>query len=588
MHGQQVLGLALAYTLLIGVPGIAAGLFVAARGHTSALLTSAVGLAASAGTAIVTFWAYFALHDLGVLLSFAAPACGVAVIVWVVARRRALVASTWRAVCSPWCLWALGTVFLLALGFLFGGEAHPVATAAYRFSHRLPSDNYLPQYFAEGLFKARSFRAAPAYADWLSSDRPPLQVGYVVAARPYGWSTSGIQYQVVAVAVQQLWIVGAWALLASVVVRRQARALAMAALLVGDVAIVHGFYTWPKLIAVGFLLATAGIVLGDRWDAAALRAPWGALVGLLLGAAILCHGASWYAIIPLAVVAVIRRRPSWQFLGAVVAVVLVCQVPWMAYQHFADPPGDRLEKWMLAGQISVSNESLPRALIDAYTDTGLADIARYKRDNVDAVTGGGHGVGDLVRAVRLVFEGHPGEAVDVVRDVRFYSLLQNVGLLLLGMVVMLVAWLRRSSRAGPEWRMSLRLLAFVGGAIVFWIIVQYGNQYSLTTVHTASLAVPMLLAIGCVLGAASVSLRAAAVLVALNVVVDLLLYVPYLDSPYGTSFSPLLAVAGVAALGAFLAGALAFPGGASPSDRVDSVPLSSTAPSGSSIPESSR
>ena len=57
------------------------------------------------------------------------------------------------------------------------------------------------------------------------------------------------------VALQMFCVPGAWALLRAADLGRRLRALAIVAAMVSDIAIVHGFYVWPKLIAAGFLLA---------------------------------------------------------------------------------------------------------------------------------------------------------------------------------------------------------------------------------------------------------------------------------------------------------------------------------------------
>jgi hypothetical protein len=455
----------------------------------------------------------------------------------------------------------LGTVFVLSLGFLYGGEANPIGLAQTRFSHPLPPDNYLPLYFAEGLFRSPSFHAPPAFADWLSSDRPPLQVGYVVAAMPLGWSASGIRYQVLAVALQQLWILGAWSLLAAFAVRPRTRALVLVSVLVGDIAIVHGFFVWPKLLPVGFLLAACGIVFGADWPTSARRAPTCAILGMLLGAALLCHGASVYAVIPLVVAAVWRARPSRRSVAALVLVVGLFQLPWMAYQQFVDPPGDRLQKWMLAGQVDVSDESLPSAVANAYLHTDFGDIVQLKLDNLEMVTGGIRGVRAMWHAARLVLTGDFQQGIEQARYRRFLHLLPNVGLPLLGLIVMAVASVRRLARDDAEWTFALRVLTYLAPAILLWTILQYGNWPSITVVHTGSFLFPVLAVVGLVVGTAAVSQRLATVLVATNCALVLTLYVPMFDPLRPSTVSPLFAIAGVAAVVLFGLGAFALPMG---------------------------
>ena len=113
----------------------------------------------------------------------------------------------------PAALWALGSAFVLFLGFVHGGTEQPLTTAMTRFSHPLPPDNEIPRFFADWYFHHGNQGPPPPFGDWLSSDRPPLQVGYVLAQRPFGWDDPGLHYEVLAVVVQQLWILAMWALL---------------------------------------------------------------------------------------------------------------------------------------------------------------------------------------------------------------------------------------------------------------------------------------------------------------------------------------------------------------------------------------
>src|SRR5205807_3656508 len=141
---------------------------------------------------------------------------------------------------------------------------------------------------------------------WLSSDRPPLQMAYVLAARPFGSWTSGLHYQVLGVALQQLWIVGMWALLDAGRLRARTSALVLTAALVSDIAILHGFFVWPKLVAVGFLLMAAAFIVPDRWTTARRTPGTALLLASLFTLAILCHGTSMYCVIPLVLVAALR------------------------------------------------------------------------------------------------------------------------------------------------------------------------------------------------------------------------------------------------------------------------------------------
>src|SRR5215510_12375235 len=90
---------------------------------------------------------------------------------------------------TPLLLWILGSAFLVFLGFLYGGTDRPIALGQTRFSHLLPADNDLPFFFSDWFFRHGYRETAPPYpGGWQSSDRPPLQIGYVLEQRPLNWS----------------------------------------------------------------------------------------------------------------------------------------------------------------------------------------------------------------------------------------------------------------------------------------------------------------------------------------------------------------------------------------------------------------
>src|SRR4029077_14748732 len=138
----------------------------------------------------------------------------------------------------------------------------------------------------------------------------------------------------------QLWIVGLWALLLAARVGRTTRALAMIAVLLSDLAIVNGFYVWPKLLPAAMLLAVAALVLTPLWRRARHSLAAAGLIALLCGLAMLGHGSSVCGTVPLAVPAAGRALPSWRWLGVAAGVGIVLLGSWSAYQKYGDPPGN--------------------------------------------------------------------------------------------------------------------------------------------------------------------------------------------------------------------------------------------------------
>jgi hypothetical protein len=457
-----------------------------------------------------------------------------------------------RRLATPLVLWALGSAFLLYLGFVHGGNDQPLLTAMTRFSHPLPGDNYLPLYFAEYFFQNGHHGTPPDYASFLSSDRPPLQVGYSLSQWKFGWDSSQLDYQVLGVLLQQLWIVGLWALLLAARVGRVTRGLAMITVLLSDLAIVNGFFVWPKLLPAAMLLAVAALVLTPLWPTLR-RSLWGAaLVAALCALAMLGHGSSVFGVIPLLAIAAFRGLPKWRWLGVAALVGIVLMGSWSQYQKHGDPPGNRLTKWSLAGFVGIDDRSTTEAILDAYGEVGLGGAIHNKGQNFVTMSGGTMAT-DNIRAAL-----DSGDLATMVRTVRannFFYLLPSFGLLLLAPFVMAAA--RGRGRRNPaEWSLALScFLALALGAIA-WGLLLFGNGEDRTILHVSSYLLPLLGLVGGVVGLRATFPRFALYYVGASAALSLALYAPVLDPLPESSYSVVAIFVLVLALAAFVVVAL--------------------------------
>jgi hypothetical protein len=522
------------HLLLTGLPAAAAALSAARFGIRSTPLLLAVALAASGLVGILCFWLYYADPIVGKTGAFFF-AFGSALVVAGCLREgvdRALL----RSLAVPFALWGLTSAFVLFFGFLHGGTDQPLAAATTRFSHQLPSDNDIPRYFAEYFYLHGHAGTPPPFGDWLSSDRPPLQVGYVLYQRPFGWDAAALHYQVLAVVVQQLWVLGLWALLCAARLEPRTRGLVAFAAIVSDLTILHGFFVWPKLIAAAFLLGATALVFSAEWEGLRTRLLGAALFATLCALAFLAHGSSAFFIAPLLLVAAWRGMPSLSWLGVAAAVGIVLLGSWSAYQHYADPPGDRLIKWQLGGSLEIDDRSALETIVDSYDEEGLGGALDNKWGNVTTVVDQHEAERAAEDAVDLAADGHPGQALAPVRQARFFGLLPCLGLLLIGPAAMLVARMR-GRPDGPAWGFALGALGLSALACLVWVLLMFGGPEAMTVIHQGSLAVPLLALVGCVAGACAVDMRLGACLVAANAALVLLLYGPALTPPAGSSYS---------------------------------------------------
>ncbi|MGN6201554.1 MAG: hypothetical protein ACTHNY_04025 [Solirubrobacterales bacterium] len=551
MTQGELLVLLAIHLLLTGLPGAAAALFAARRGERRVPVLLAVGLVASGAAAMVAFWSYYGGHELGQTVSFFIVFASVAVTGWCLYDGdidRALLGQ----LATPLALWALGSAFLLYLGFFHGGSDQPLAASATRFSGQLPFDNNIPLFFSDWFFKHGHNGTPPVFpGEWLASDRPPLQVGYAVFERTFGWDTTGLHYQVMGIVVQQLWIVGLWALLCAGGAGRVTKALTMLTVLVSGLALVNGFFVWPKLLPAAMLLAAAALVLTPLWEEVRGKLWGGALFAALLGLAMLGHGASVFAVIPLLAIAAWRGLPSWRWLGVAAAVGLLFMAPWSAYQKYGDPPGNRLTKWMIGGVIDIDDRGTMETIVDSYEEVGFGGALHAKGQNFVAITGGKPTVEMVEAAQHELEDGHWSGMLGWVRTIQFLNLLPSLGPLLLGFAAMAVGW-RRRGRDPAEWGLAVScLLAFVVGAVA-WALLLFGGTRASTVIHQGSLAIPILGIAAAAVGARAVFPRFGAWLLGVNAVLMLAIYVPSLEPLEGSSYSPWAGVLAAAFLAAFL------------------------------------
>jgi hypothetical protein len=523
----ELLLLTAVHLLLTGLPGAAVALFLARRGEERIPVLLAAALVGIGVTGLLGFWVYYGSHELGQTYSFLLAFGSALATLWLLFERR-IDSKVLHALSTPLALWALGTFFLVFFGFLHGGTGSPLQTGNGRFFVGQPLDPHIPWFFAKWFYSHGHHGTPPIYGtDWLASDRPPLQVGFVLAQWPFGFGGGDLNYQILAVCLQTLWIVGLWALLVAAGVGRVTRALTMIVVLVSGLAILNGFYVWPKLLPAAMLLAAAALLITPMWAEARAKA-WGAvLIAALVGLGMMGHGSSAFGVLALALVAVFRGLPSWRWLAVAVAVLIVVMAPWSAYQKYGDPPGNRLLKWQLAGVSEVDSRGTLETLKGAYWEEGVGGTLHNKAENF-IVIGGGGALADAIKwTVEAVEHGEYWVAVQHVREIIFFDLLPSLGLLLLGPVAMLIAWIRRKRRGDPaDWRLAVDSLVVFAVGTFIWGLLMFGKAESRAIIHQGSYLIPILGMVVGVVGLRAVFPRVGIWVAGLWAAMTLALYTP--------------------------------------------------------------
>ncbi len=170
--------------VLLSIPFLAVAALAVRSGFRSQLAIWIAGLSGLSLAAYLAFWVYLVSPTLGWIYSVAVliAAAGTCLVSWrrLQAAEKAALRELWR----PGALVAGFSLYVSSLGFIYGGLGQPLTVAANRFSHQLPVDNGLPLLLAQTLLASRRPIPSLLFIDWLSSDRPPLQTGFVLLASP--------------------------------------------------------------------------------------------------------------------------------------------------------------------------------------------------------------------------------------------------------------------------------------------------------------------------------------------------------------------------------------------------------------------
>ena len=251
---------------------------------------------------------------------------------------------------------------VMSLGFSAGGLDQPVLTARGRFSPLLPEDNILPYIVAIGLHDGRI--PSPLVGDWLASDRPPLQTGLYLLLTLHNRI---LPYQVVAALLQATYLFGVWGIAAAANLPKGPRRITLLASCFLPTALINTFFTWPKMLAVGYLLLLFALLFCRRSENDAERRIIGILSGGLAALAMLSHGSSAFVLIGLALaVLAFWAWPPLKTVAYGLATLIALYLPWVLFQNFIDPPGNRLLKWHLAGVQDLDHRTFFAALRDSY------------------------------------------------------------------------------------------------------------------------------------------------------------------------------------------------------------------------------
>jgi hypothetical protein len=355
---------------------------------------------------------------------------------------------------------------------LYGRYNAPIELARARWVPFLPMDNALPQLHAWRI-ENRSL-GEPLIAEWMSSDRPPLQTGVHLMTWFVPGRGDSRGYQLVSTLLQASVLASLRSFLLGCSFSRRTSAWTTLGVAFTGTFVVNTGYVWPKLIAGAFTISTLTVLL--RWwkNPSVISL---ALAGWFASLALLSHGGAMFMFLPLVVFAVLVGPKVWLRLraaGALRSVVSAGGIgigmlaPWSVYTRIVAPPGNRLMKWHLAGAIEVDNRSTWQSLLDAYSSTPRETLLRYKWENVLVLFDPKRLIGDV-----FGFVGTAGDRA-LIRETDFYRVLNPVTAVLPVLVVAAIVGLRRQrSEWAGAWRPIALLTALLVGTVALWCLLMF-------------------------------------------------------------------------------------------------------------------
>ena len=236
--------------------------------------------------------------------------------------------------------------------------------------HQLPVDNWIPKIFANAILNEHI--QSPLVGSWLSSDRPPLQVGWYLIFTVFNYSD--LLYLVVSMGAQLLVIPFILLLVSHITQQKTYLFFLSFILFFNGFIFVHGLFVWPKLFSALYQ-GIAFYALYQLWTEDIKKLSMYLLFATASVLAFLAHGGSIFYLLGLGILLLFTVR-NWQtlrYLSIAFVTALILYLPWVLYQKLIDPPGDRLVKRHLAAYYDITPRSALDVIVNYYQNIRLED-----------------------------------------------------------------------------------------------------------------------------------------------------------------------------------------------------------------------
>ncbi len=394
-----------------------------------------------------------------------------------------------------------------------------------RFRLDMASDNCIPFSFAERVFTGDDPRDMGW--DWHSSDRPPLQTGWILShfifLNSSHWLNRShlvISSHVLQTLLQCLIFPSLLAFMQILRWPKRTVQLSLAFCLFSGTFLFNSTYTWPKFLAASLVFGALSCLIALKRHSQTTPTPphqQNTRLLLLLGAclsataALLTHGGVIFTLLPafflfatdallagaspLAAYCSRKRNGqgarkqqslSLRHLTLATALSIGLFLPWRAYQVFYDPPGDRLIKMHLAGVHPVVPEPPLQVIVQAYRKLSWQQFLQAKRENWAQIV-------DLSEWLRFVQQKsyHPQQGYLSVRDAEYLSIFSSLGVLNLGGLLWLLRLLLTQKKPRPQVPDLAPAAILAASSLVIWIFLMFSGKETIP--HQGSYATSALL-----------------------------------------------------------------------------------------------
>jgi hypothetical protein len=245
------------------------------------------------------------------------------------------------------------------------------------YGHYLPVDSWLPRIFAEQLVSGNVY--SPMVGSWLSSDRPPLQAALNLLLTPVTTPANVYSYVAYSISMQLLIILFLSWMFTTIFQSKLLRFLLFILIFYNGFVFVNSLFVWPKLLAALYqaivFYALYQVLLNEENSR-----KYYTIFGIALSLSLLSHGGGLFFFLGQITILffILYKRKNILSFFSMLGVMFLTYLPWLIYQKFIDPPGDRLLKYHLAEYGHPTDTSVLDLLIAKYSSFTLDSYIDHK------------------------------------------------------------------------------------------------------------------------------------------------------------------------------------------------------------------